>query len=189
MNSCNFSVHSASGSSVKQSDLEILEAKLESLIFEVSTLKKKVILLIVKKFLCEMIEFPLKNRLLVLLIITEYPRLYITKINLNFITCSVFVNVDMSINDTNFFIFFNSAEMTSNKLVQRLAKTLMIIVVFANCFCFQLLKQFNLAMRMVIIEVAAKLQIKQHSVKIATCYLTSCNFNTISCMLTLLLKI
>ena len=186
MNSCNFLVHSASGSSVKQSDLEILEAKLESLIFEVSTLKKKVILLIVK-FLCEMIEFPLKNRLLVLLIVTEYPRLYITKTNLNFITCSVFVNVDMSINDTIFFIFFNSTEMTSNKLVQRLAKTLMIIVVFANCF--QLLKQFNLAMRMVIIEVAAKLQIKQHSVKIATCYLTSCNFNTISCMLTLLLKI
>jgi hypothetical protein len=58
MNSCNFLVHSAS--SVKQSDLEILEAKLESLIFEVSTLKKKVILLIVK-FLCEMIEFPLTN--------------------------------------------------------------------------------------------------------------------------------
>jgi hypothetical protein len=67
----------------------------------------------------------------------------------------------MSINDTNFFIFFNSTEMTSNKLVQRLANTLMIIVVFANCF--QLLKQFNLAMCMVIIEVAAKLQIKQHS--------------------------
>jgi hypothetical protein len=58
MNSCNFLVHSAS--SVKQSDLEILEAKLESLIFEVSTLKKKVILLIEFDRIV-MIEFPLTN--------------------------------------------------------------------------------------------------------------------------------
>ena len=43
MNSCNFLVNIVSNDSAKQSDVEELKAKLESLTIEVSTLKEMVI--------------------------------------------------------------------------------------------------------------------------------------------------